>query len=68
VAATAQLLTDLGEAVVAAGHEVHVVCSRGGYGGGSVGQPQEELRNGVRIHRVAATGLGRRRRLHRRCD
>jgi len=68
VAATAQLLTDLGEAVVAAGHEVHVVCSRGGYGGGSVGQPQEEVRNGVRIHRVAATGLGRRRMLHRLCD
>jgi len=68
VAATAQLLTDLGEALVAGGHEVHVVCSRRGYGGESVRLAQEELRNGVRIHRVAATGLGRKRMLHRMCD
>lgn len=68
VAATAQLLTDMAETLVARGHEVHVVCSRGGYGGGSVRLAQEELRNGVQIHRVAATGLGRKRMLHRICD
>jgi colanic acid biosynthesis glycosyl transferase WcaI len=68
VAATAQLLTDLGETLVADGHEVHVVCSRGGYGGESIRLPQEERHNGVQIHRVAATGLGRRRMLHRMCD
>jgi len=68
VAATAQLLTDQAEALVRRGHEVHVVCSRGGYGGGLARLPQEELHNGVHVHRVAATGLGRGRMLHRICD
>lgn len=68
VAATAQLLTDLAEALARRGHEVHVVCSRGGYGGESVRLPREEIRNGVHIHRAAATGLGRKRILHRLCD
>ncbi len=68
VAATAQLLTDLGEALVVRGHEVHVVCSRGGYGGEPVRLAQEEIRNGVQIHRVAATSLGRKRMLHRISD
>lgn len=47
---------------------MHVVCSRSGYGGGSARLPAEELHNGVWIHRVAATGLGRKRMLHRLCD
>lgn len=68
VAATAQLLTDLGETLVARGHEVHVVCSRGGYGGETLRRPQTESHNGVHIHRVAATSLGRKRMLHRISD
>lgn len=44
------------------------MCSRGGYGGEAVRLPREELRDGVHIHRVAATGLGRKRMLHRLCD
>ena len=35
-AATGQLLADVAAGLAAGGHEVHVVCSRGSYGGGRV--------------------------------
>jgi glycosyltransferase involved in cell wall biosynthesis len=44
--ATAQLLTDLAEALAARGHAVTVIASR------PAGAPPEETRNGVRIVRV----------------
>ncbi len=58
-AATGQLLADLGTGLAAAGHEVHVVCSRRAYAGGSERLAAEELLDGVRVHRVGATGFGR---------
>jgi glycosyltransferase involved in cell wall biosynthesis len=58
IAATAQLLTDLCEAVAARGHEVTVVCGQGDYLGGERLAGREE-RNGVRILRVPATGFGK---------
>ncbi len=36
VAATGQLLGDVAAALAQRGHEVHVLCSRGAYGGGPV--------------------------------
>jgi glycosyltransferase involved in cell wall biosynthesis len=59
-ASTAQHLTDLAEALAAEGHEVHVLCSKRGYRPGGEAQPARETRNGVTIHRVGATSLGRR--------
>lgn len=61
-AATAQMLTDLCEHLARAGHEVHVIASRGNYDAGSqVGQKTRkyEVRNGVHIHRVRAAGFGK---------
>lgn len=57
--ANGQLLSELAAAFVARGHEVHVVCSRRTYGGGSSGYPSEEEIDGVLVHRVKTTGLGR---------
>ena len=67
-ASTAQHLTDLAEGLVAEGHDVHVVCSRGGYRDGSARPPRHEVHNGVTIHRVDATSLGRRSTLTRMSD
>ena len=63
MAATAQMLTDLCEHLARAGHEVSVLCSRGGYDpatGAKTRQPRRERRRGVVIHRVAATGFAKR--------
>ena len=62
-ASTAQHLTDLCESLAEQGFEVHVLCSRGAYLGKDQKQersPRREIRNGVHIHRVWATALGRR--------
>ncbi len=67
-ASTAQHLTDLAEALADQGHEVHVLCSRGGYKPGAERPPAREARNGVQIHRVEATSLGRKTTLHRMLD
>jgi glycosyltransferase involved in cell wall biosynthesis len=60
VAATGQVLSDLAEFLVAAGFEVGVLCSRGGYEGGKVDAPKREIRRGVRVTRVPSPGFGRR--------
>jgi glycosyltransferase involved in cell wall biosynthesis len=65
-AATGQLLADVARGLGAAGHEVHVICSRGLYGGGVV--RGEWAAAGVRVHRVGALALGRRRGWARMCD
>lgn len=67
-ASTAQHLTDLAEDLAARGHEVHVACSRGGYREKSPRPPRHEQHNGVSIHRVEATSLGRKNTLRRMVD
>lgn len=58
VAPTGQFLHDLARALVARGHELHVVSSRRTYGGGR-DYPASESMDGVQIHRVSALGFGR---------
>ncbi len=67
-ASTAQHLADLAESLAARGHEVHVVCSRGAYREGTPRPPKRESYNGVEIHRVDATSLGRKSTLTRMID
>lgn len=59
-AATSQLLTELAEGLVARGHQVSVVAA-----GDQAGR---EDRNGVAVHRVRATRLGKRTIVHRAVD
>jgi len=66
--ATSQLLTDLARAVAAAGHEVHVVCSRQLYGDAHARLPAQEFLGGVRVHRIATTRFGRQRLAGRMVD
>ena len=67
-ASTAQHLTDLAEHLTREGHEVHVLCSRGGYKPGAERPAAKEMNNGVQIHRVEATSFGRKTTLHRLAD
>src|SRR6185437_13114683 len=64
-ASTAQHLTDLAESLAARGYECHVLCCKGGYQGGRAALPTDEVHNGVHIHRVGSTALGRRSTLRR---
>ncbi|MBX9729929.1 MAG: glycosyltransferase family 4 protein [Sphingomonas sp.] len=57
--ATAQILTDLAEALVAAGWQVEVVTSRLHYEDAAVRFDSRSARAGVTIHRVATTAFGR---------
>jgi len=68
IAATGQLLADVAQESAAQGHDVHVVCSRRTYCGGTQTFPAYEVANGVHIHRVGATGFGRSRRVGRIVD
>ena len=52
VSATAQLLTDLAEALVGRGEAVTVITSRLLYEDAAARLPARERRNGVRIRRV----------------
>ncbi len=67
-AATGQLLADVTEEMAAQGHEVHVIVSRRRYAGGAGVLPAEEVINGVLVHRVGATGFGRRTKVGRLFD
>ena len=67
-ASTAQHLTDLAESLADRGFECHVLCSKGGYQGDRSDVPSLEAHNGVTIHRVGATSLGRRTTLRRMTD
>ena len=67
-ASTAQHLTDLAESMAASGFECHVLCARGTYEPGTPPPPRREERNGVVIHRVRATSLGRGSILKRMTD
>jgi colanic acid biosynthesis glycosyl transferase WcaI len=59
-ASTAQHLTDLAESLAEEGYECHVLASQGRYKSGEPTPPAFEIHNGVHIHRVYATSLGRR--------
>jgi colanic acid biosynthesis glycosyl transferase WcaI len=58
-AATAQMLTGLGEELARQGHEVRVICGRRKYDEPSVLFPKSEERNGVRITRIWNSALGK---------
>ena len=76
VAATGQLLSDLAQGLAADGHEVHVLCSQRGYGGGQIKEEQirdkpqvtSPERSSVHVHRVRALGFGRQHVLGRLAD
>ncbi len=59
-ASTAQHLTDLAEFLAAQGFECHVLASQGRYKPGEPRPLAFEQHEGVNIHRVPATSLGRR--------
>jgi colanic acid biosynthesis glycosyl transferase WcaI len=67
-ASTAQHLADLAESMAERGYECHVLCARGRYQPGEPNPPSYEVHEGVRIHRVRATSLGRRGTLARMTD
>jgi len=67
-AATAQLLTDLGEHLVREGHAVTVICSRRSYPDPSLLYPVAETVDGVRVVRTWTTGFGRGSALGRMVD
>lgn len=67
-ASTAQHLTDLAEDLASRGYECHVLCARGRYGASGTALPADEVHEGVRIHRVRATSLGRSGTLARMTD
>ncbi len=67
-ASTAQHLTDLAESLSDRGYECHVLCCKGGYQGNRSEVPSNEVHNGVHIHRVGSTALGRRSTLRRMVD
>ena len=67
-ASTAQHLTDLVESLAAQGHDCHVVCAQGSYNPNAPKPASFEVHNGVKIHRMKATSLGRRSTLSRMTD
>lgn len=67
-ASTAQHLTDLAESMAERGMECHVLCCKGGYQGGRSQVPSHEVHNGVHIHRVGSTALGRKSYFRRMTD
>ena len=67
VAATAQLLTDLGTHLAEKGHEVRAIASARPYSG-THWLPLSDEHAGVRIVRVPATALGRRSKAARALD
>src|SRR5579871_1355585 len=59
VVSTAQHATDLALALVERGHEVTVIASSRGYDDPQVRFPRLESWRGIRIRRIASTGLGK---------
>src|SRR3984893_6381541 len=57
--ATSQILPDLAFGLAGAGREVHLVTSRQIYDDPKAALPERETINGVDVHRVASTALGR---------
>jgi glycosyltransferase involved in cell wall biosynthesis len=57
--ATSQILSDLAFHLAGSGREVHVVTSRQIYDDPKAALPEEEMVEGVLVHRVASTRFGR---------
>jgi colanic acid biosynthesis glycosyl transferase WcaI len=68
VVSSAQHATDLALALVGAGHEVTVICSRRAYDEPAKVFPRHETWKGIRIVRVGSTGLGKEARWRRAVD
>ena len=68
VAATGQCLADLAEYLVDVGYDVDVLAGHARYDAGQVEAPPREVRNGVRVTRVATTRFGRRTHVGRVMD
>ncbi len=71
MAATSQMMADLCQRLANKDHEIHVLCSRGQYDDGSNHaklSPRSETRDHVHIHRVKATGFGKKNMLGRIAD
>lgn len=66
--ATSQLLSDLTRHFISRGLEVHVVTSRQIYNDPTAGLPHEELYEGIVIHRLHTSTLGRARLWSRTLD
>ena len=67
-APTGLLLADLGQALVASGHEVTAICSDRDYANPESRYPRVEASDGVQVRRVSGTGFGRGRRIGRLVD
>jgi glycosyltransferase involved in cell wall biosynthesis len=67
-AATAQMLTGLGEELARQGHEVRVICGRRKYDKPSVLFSKKEEHNGVQITRIWNSALGKRAKWKRAID
>jgi len=59
LSATSQILSDLACHLASAGRDVHVVTSTQLYDDAKAALPVSEIINGVHVHRVPSTGLGR---------
>jgi colanic acid biosynthesis glycosyl transferase WcaI len=68
VVSTAQHLTDLAVELSNRGHEVTVITSSRGYDDPERRFVKHEVWNGVTIHRISGTGLGKRARWRRAID
>jgi glycosyltransferase involved in cell wall biosynthesis len=68
VVSSAQHAADLALALVDAGHEVTVICSRRAYDDPSTVFPCNEMCKGIRIERVRSTGLGKGAKWRRAVD
>ncbi len=68
MAATAQLLADVGAGLARAGHEVVAVCSDRAYASPRDRYPASEVIDGVRIVRCPTSGFGRARAVGRVAD
>ena len=68
VAATGQCLADLAEYLVDVGYDVDVLAGHARYDAGQLEAPPREVRNGVRVTRVATTRFGRRTHVGRVID
>jgi glycosyltransferase involved in cell wall biosynthesis len=68
VVSTAQHLTDLAVELNNRGHEVTVIAGRRGYDNPGRRFAKHEVWNGITIHRVSGTGLGKRARWRRAID
>ena len=67
-AATGQLLFDVARACADAGHDIHVICSRGTYAGGQSQAEASTVHSRIRVHRLPAFGLGRGSNVRRLID